>query len=345
MPPINPSGSRFEISSEHSSRSLCGLAGDSGIEVLQFSTPLSDSQFDVLNEEFFSKRPEVEFRAYGFYGQSCDLSFCARMSNVERFRADCLQSAVHVEQIGAMRKLRLLGIGIFDLESFSLLEGVTEELEHLNLGETRSKKPDLAPLGRFKTLRVLGLTGQQKNIEVLRGHSNLEEMWCSVSMPSAALFRSLPKLWSLRLMLGGTRNLAALGGMESLKYLEICRVSRMTDLEFVSSLGGLQHLSLQDLPHIGGLPDLSRMTALRKISLENLKGLRDVSAMEAAPRLEELVHISSRGEPGEYVPLLRGGRLKFARVGFGSVAKNERFERLCGEYGVAYDVNRGFAVV
>jgi hypothetical protein len=87
---------------------------------------------------------------------------------------------------------------------------------------------------------------------------------------------------------------------------------------------GLQYLFLQSLPHITTIPDLSKLRALRRIYLENMKGLKDIAALVKAPGLEELMHCDAKGmEPTQYADLLASKCLKRIFVGFGSSRKNK----------------------
>jgi hypothetical protein len=340
---INRNGRRVVLNPDDSPRTIRMLVADPRIKVLQFAKPLSPGLFEVLNEEFFATRPEVELRAYGFYGEVCDLSFCRLMSNVERFRADCLHDALGIEHICKMARLRLLGIGIWNLESFSFLEDVTDGLQEITLTQTKSKRPDLKPLRRFRSLRKLFLNAQQKDIDVLAGHPSLEDLsLSSIALPSVELVRTLPNLQRLMIMLGGTRNLASLDGMTAIKELELIRISRFTDVSVISSLTGLQHLILRELRRIESLPSLSRLTALRRVTLENLGALMDISGLQRAPALEEIVHISARVAPEDYISILQKDTLRYAFAGFGSKQKNARFREICLASDVTFGVDHRF---
>lgn len=345
MKSINPSGSRVCLEKSDSVFDLLKLVDSQRLKVVQFNEPLPLSLFESLNEELFARRPDVELRAYGFYKGVCDLSFCSRMSNVKRFRADCLQHAIAVEHIAKMPKLESLGLGIFDLTSFAVLEEVNPNISELFLLETRSKKPDLSIIDRFHSLQRLCLVGQQKNIEVLSSLQTLEELTLgSITVQTLRMVRELPLLASLRLTLGGTTNLTDLHGMHTLKYLEIWRILGLEDINVISTLSGLQSLHLQELTRITELPRCNELVNLRRIALDNLKSLTDISALLEASSLSELSHISSKLSPDDYLPLLKSGKLRYAHVGFGCAKKNDYFKLLCKENGVECGVNPDFAI-
>jgi hypothetical protein len=253
-----------------------------------------------------------------------------RLRNVRRFSADCLMQATGVDHIADLDGLEELSIGIYNLEDFDFLKRLPRGLKRLSLAATKSKKPRLDLLSRFQSLTHLYLEGQQRGIEVLSELRNLEDLTLrSVTTESLAYISRLPRLWSLDIKLGGIRNLSAIGGKESIKYLELWQIKGLTDIDVVSSLSGLQFLFLQSLINVSAIPDLSRLYNLRRFRLDNMQGLKDVSAIRHAPALQELQHISAQNiQPEMYKDLMSMPALKYLHVGFGSRKKNEEFNAL-----------------
>jgi protein phosphatase 1 regulatory subunit 7 len=345
MNSINPSGSRICLDKGDSVSDVLKLVDSQPLKVLQFSKPLPQRLLESLNEEFFPRRPDVELRVYGFYGGVCDLSFCSRMLNVRKFRADCLQNATGVEHIPKMQQLESLGLGIYDLDSFKVLEEVNPGVTELFLLETKSKKPDLAAIVGFHSLKRLCLVGQQKNIDVLSSLRTLEDLTLgSITVQSLHMVRALPELSFLRITLGGTNNLSELQNMRTLKYLELWKILGLEDINFISTLTGLQSLFLQELTRITKLPSFNELVNLRRIVLDGLKNLIDISALAGAPSLSELSHLSSKLPIDDYLPLLKTGNLKYANVGFGNIKKNEHLKLLCQENSIVCGVNREFTI-
>ena len=101
----------------------------------------------------------------------------------------------------------------------------------------------------------------------------------------------------------------------------------LSDISVISTLYGLQYVVLQALRHVRSLPDLSRLRSLRRVVLDTMKGLVDVSALEGAPSLEDFIHIAASNiQPAQYEGLLKHPTLKRIAVGFGSDGKNRAFE-------------------
>lgn len=68
----------------------------------------------------------------------------------------------------------------------------------------------------------------------------------------------------------GNSDLSALGGLESLRELELWRIMKLENLDFLCSLKNLEILKLQDLKHIKTLPDLRHLKNLKRIHLDNV---------------------------------------------------------------------------
>ncbi len=321
---------RFEFSGKLTSEEIDGLAANPDVHTLQCSSPVEAPTWDRLNETYFPRRPEVQLRVYGSYSSTCDLSFVTRLQNVRRFSADCLTKAEGVEHLSALVQLEELAIGIYSLENFDFLKTIPSGMKTLSLGPTKSKKPRLDPLVRFQSLRKLFIGGQQQGIEVIAGLNSLEDLTLgSISTPNVEYVSKLPRLWSLRITLGGIKGLSAIQGNEGLKFLELWRVKNLSDISVISSLSGLQFLSLRELRNVKSIPDLSKLTKLRRLWLENMKGLEDVSAIRLAPNLEQFSHIAAQNIPPEkYEDLLHKPSLQQLLVGFGSQKRNKEFEDL-----------------
>ena len=305
------------------------------VKVLQCSSPVPADVWRSLNEEFFSARPDVELRVFGHYSTGCDLGFARDMTNVRRFAADSLHRATNVDAIAGIPQLVSLSLGIFELDDFSVLDLIPPTLTRLALGSTRSKKPDLASVSRFQSLQVLYVEGHNRNIEVVSELPELEDLTLrSITTRDLRHLSPLQRLWSLDIKLGGIRSFAGIDRKESIKYLEIWQVRDLHNVDIVAALPGLQNLFLQSLPHVQTLPALSRSQALRRVVVQNLKGLRDFSALEGAPALEEFALLQGEKQsPEQLLPVLRNPTVRHVSAHFGTDRKNREFARLRAEYG------------
>jgi hypothetical protein len=289
----------------------------------------------LINESFFSLRPDVELRVYGHSSIECDLAFTPRMVNVRRFAADCLTSAKNVGAIAEIPELESLSLGIFELQDFAVLENIQPTLTALSLGATRSKKPHLEALGRFTSLKALYLEGQSNGIDVLGQLPGLEDVTLrSITTADLRYLSPLERLWSLDIKLGGIRSFDGIEGKDTIKYLELWQIRELEHASVVASLPGLQNLFLQSLQRVKGLPRLDECRPLRRLWLENMNGFVDLEPLETAPALEEFALVDGRRQhPQQLVPLLRNPALRRVKAGFGSARKNHAFAKLRETYG------------
>jgi hypothetical protein len=332
---------RVDFDDSVSADDLRELAKQPRLRVLQCSEPVRDAVWSLINEHVSVARPDVQVRVYGHYSSQCDLRFVRLLPNVRRFAADCLRRATGVEAIAGMQGLEALSLGIYELTDFSVLERAAPGLTSLTLGATRSKRLTLTPLSRFRSLRVLYLDGHEKHIEVLSGLPELEDVTLrSITTPDLEFLRHLPKLWSLDIKLGGIRNFKGIEGKDSIAYLELWQVRDLRNIDVVGTLRGLQYLFLQSLPHIEALPRLTELSALRRIIVQNLTGLRDFTAVASAPSLEEFALIQGNKQtPEQLLPVLRNPRVRSVSALFGSYRRNNEFARLRDQHGKG-DVDR-----
>jgi hypothetical protein len=235
-----------------------------------------------------------------------------------------------VDAVAEIPDLESLSLGIFELTDFSCLDGVSPTLTSLRLGATRSKRPSLSPLKKFRSLHTLYVEGHIKDIDVLSDLLELQDVTLrSVTTPDLHYLARLPKLWSLDVKLGGIRGFEGIQGKPSIKYLELWQVRGLRDIDVVGTLPGLQNLFVQSLPHVERFPDLSESAALRRIVVENLKGLSDFTALETAPALEEFALLDGlKQTPMQLLPVLSNPRVRRVSAGFGSDRKNYEFLQL-----------------
>jgi len=338
-----PSG-RVEIVDSLSLQEVDELVSNRNIKYLQFSGPLNSDTYDLLNSSFFSVRPDVQLRCYGFSNQVCDLSFLKMMPNLVDFSADCLHGKViNIESLALLRNLKHLAIGMWELEDLDFLNQVPSHLLSLSIEQSKSAKPDLSVLSRFKELNHLYLEKQTKNIEVISELSKLTKITLrSVSTKDIAYLLPLKKtLMSLEIKLGGLSDLSLLEGFEQLIYLELWQIRGLEDISFISSLTGLEKLKLESLRNVKTLPPLHKLKRLKNIELGNMKGLQDVSTLSEAPVLESFLHWSAENmDLSDYDSLLNSDSLNDIRVFFGSQRKNDEFKKLAMSKG-KIQIDRG----
>jgi hypothetical protein len=327
---------RLEFSDFLSESEIKQIVADKDAKVLQTKKPVKSEVWRLINDKLIKQRSDIEIRIYGHYSEECDLSVLECLSDVKNLSIDCLMDAINIDAMSNLSGLESLSVGIYSLDNFDFLTTIPATLNHLFLGVTKSKKPDLSPLERFTNLKDVYIEGQNKHLEVLgQIHSLKKLVLRSVSPKDISFIRKLNNLWSLDIKLGGIRDLSPLHELDNIKYLELWQVRGLSDISVISSLTGLQYLFLQSLKNVTALPDMSRLHALRRVYLETMKGLTDVSGVFKAPALEEYIHVCAQNmEPEQYSDLLKSKMLKKALFGFGSDKKNTRMYKMMKEKGI-----------
>ncbi|WP_156307615.1 leucine-rich repeat domain-containing protein [Sphingobacterium endophyticum] len=331
---VNKIIGQYEISKGVTKNDLKTLATNPETQSIQFSSPLTEKEIELLEHIVFSKRPDIFLRVYGHYGKNCDLSFIQKIPSLRRISADCLMDAKGVEVFSQLKNLEHLGVGIFNLDNFDFLDNINSNLTELYLHNTRSKKTKINSIQRFEHLNYLYLEGQQKGIEAISNLKKLKKIVLrSISTKNVDYLKNLEHLWSVDIKLGGIKDLSGLTSLKSIKYLELWQVRDLADLSFISKLESLQNLFIQSLKQLTKLPDFSNNNKLRRIYLENLRGLNDLSTLKNAPSLKEFIYVLAENQqPENIIPVLENTSVERVFCKFGSNKKNNRFDGLAQQY-------------
>jgi hypothetical protein len=334
---VNEITGQYQISKGVRKKELEKLASNKKTQSIQFASPLSKTEVELLEKIIFSRRPDISLRVYGHYSENCDLTFIKNIPSLRKFSADCLMEAKGIEVVTELNNLEELGVGIYNLDNFDFLENINPNLKELYLQKTKSKKPKISSISRFTELEYLYLEGQQKGIESINELKKLEKVILrSISTKNVDYLSDLKELWSVDIKLGGTQNFDALTTLPKLKYLELWQIRNLSDLSFVSKLNTLQNLFIQSLKQLDKLPDFKNSVSLKRIYLENLKGLTKLDSLKNAPSLKEFIYVLAENqEPENLIPVLENKNLETVFCKFGSDKKNNRFDQLAKEYNKA----------
>jgi hypothetical protein len=282
---------------------------DERCHVVQFASPLTDIDHANL-AKFLRNYPNVPLRIYGHYNKPVsDLGFLCYYNFLKGFQAD-----------------------VYLLESVEGVEFLPNSLTFFGFGQTKSKKLSLSFLRRFEQLRDLYLESHTKDIEVISNLSRLEQLTLrSISLSDLALLLPLKNLWSLDIKLGGTKDLRLLPQVGKLKYLELWMIRGLQDVNVVGEVVTLQNLFLQALKNVTALPSFRNLRSLRRVTLDTMKGINDLSPVADAPALEELFVVAANQlKPDDFKPFVGHPTLKSATIGLCSVRKNEQAQKLLG---------------
>jgi hypothetical protein len=275
---------------------------------VQFVQPLGDDDHRKLGA-LIATHPHAYLRAYGHDVESLD--FLRHYPRLAGFHAD-----------------------LYELKDFSGLAHLPAGCRYVGLGTTKAKTLDLAVLARVEALEDLQLEGQAKGLAaLLAARPGIKRLALrSITLPDLSTLLPLRALECFELRLGGTKDLALLPRIGSIRYLEIWQVKGLSDLSFLGALRDLQYLFLQSLKNVAALPNLAALKALRRIDLETMSGLADFASVARAPALEVLYLIAMNHLKDVAVlrPFVGHPTLKCARLGLGSLRRNAAAAALLG---------------
>jgi len=330
---INRGSGHYNISTGFEETDLRALAVDSSTKYIQFSTPLSNDEIDLLERIIFSQRQDIALRIFGHYSTACDLAFLERIPSLRKVSIDCLIEATGINTVTKLKNLETLAVGILDLDNFDFLEKINPNIKELVLYHTRSKKPNIEGIERFENLEYLYLEGQQNGINAIRKLKDLKKIVLrSISTPNIDYLEGLKHLWSVDIKLGGIKSFEALKNLPSIKYLELWQVRGLSDLSFISALLSLQNLFIQSLKQVTALPDLSTSKLLRRISLESMSGLTDVTSLKDVPNLKEFIIWDGSQNADVFLPVFENPTVESVCGFLGSAKRNNRFAELARQY-------------
>jgi hypothetical protein len=329
------SKSRVNISPGISKVELKKIASNVDTSIVQFYENLSEKDFHNLEEYVFRQRPEIELRVFGHYSTECDLKFLKKFPSLRKLSADCLMNAKNVDYVISLENLEELSIGIYNLISFDFLNDINPNLKKISLAKTASKKPTIKSLSRFKQLEYLYLEGQTNGIEEIKHLKNLQKIVLrSITTKNLNFLSGLYKLWSVDIKLGGIKDFSALVNLPDIKYLELWQINKLADISFISELISLQNLYIQSLRNVETLPNFDKNKKLRRIYLENMKGLKDLKSLRNATALEDFIYVMAQNvNPQDLMPVIENENVKKVFAAFGSTFKNDTFNNLAQKSG------------
>jgi len=230
--------------------------------VVQFEQPLSPDQLRRAGE-LLAGRAEVELYVHG--RASRDLDF--------------------LEWFPGLRRLHL---SLWELEDIGGIDAVAAGLETFTFAPTR-RRFSLRFLEAAPALEQLFLAGHDKDISVISSLSRIASLGLSrITLPDLALLIPLRRLKSLKVLLGGTRNLRSLADLEALEDLFLMRITGLSDLGVLAELAGLATLRLDWMRNVTSLPSFARLARLEWVNLDTMKGLTDLAPIASAPALRRL---------------------------------------------------------
>ncbi len=254
------------------------IADDPKIKFIQISKSLPRQAY-VAIDKILEKREDMHFRIYGLYGDAkFDLSCLYLLKHLKHLTLDVhlreRQDMFDLDVLTELENLQTLRLALFDLRDYSFIKNLSSDIKELFISADTMGGGvvfDCAWLPRYRKLKTLYLGKKaRKHIESIAEIERLENFTLrGIKLKDFEFLRG-NKLNSLSIHFCGMNDLTSLTGYDSLKTLELWRITKLEDISFISTLSGLERLSLRDLSHITTLPDLSVLKNLREVILDNV---------------------------------------------------------------------------
>ena len=272
------------------------IAQNNRIQWIQIDKNLPESAYREI-DRILERRPDLYFRIFGIgtYGnETFDLSVLSLMPHLSKIRIDGHlekdKKAVNPEYLCELRNLKGVHLTLFDRLDYGFVKDLSADLEELILyADTMGKTVqfDCEWLLKYQKLRTLFLGKRaKKHLESINRIASLKSLSLNGIKVGDFAFLKEINLDSFALLWCGNNDLTALGDLISLRNLELWRIMKLDNLDFIKSLVNLESLKLQDLKHIRTLPDLSKLTQLTDIQINNVP--IDLETLDESVR--KLVH-------------------------------------------------------
>lgn len=266
------------------------IVQDRRIRYIQVSGELPEEAYQVI-DGILERRQDLYFRIYGIgRDRTFDLSVLEQMPHLSRVRIDARlkenKTAVNAEYLCRLPGLKGLHLDLFDCRDYGFVKELSPDLEELVLFADTMQgtvRFDCEWLLSYKKLRSLYLGKKaKKNLESIGRMPQLKSLSLRGIKVADFEFLQALSLESFALLWCADTGLSGLGKLESLRTLELWRIMKLDNLDFICSLVNLETLKLQDLKHVTTLPDLSRLPKLRDIQIDNVP--IDLNTLDASAK-------------------------------------------------------------
>ena len=254
------------------------IVHDERIKWIQISEKLPMQGYRMI-DSILERREDLYFRIFHIIdGNTFDISFFNDMPHLTRVWLDAHlredKHAVNYEYLCELPNLKGLHLDLFDCRDYSFINNLSPKLEELIMfadSMSGTVKFDCKWLLQYKELQSLYLGKKaKKNLECISQIPKLRNLSLRGIKVEDFRFLKALHLESFALLWCSNTALSGLGELQSLRELELWRIMKLDNLDFISTLVNLETLKLTDLKHITTLPDLSGLKKLANIKIDNV---------------------------------------------------------------------------
>ena len=166
------------------------------------------------------------------------------------------------------------------------------EKNHMGLTITKGKigASSLDFLRDFTHLESLSVYNYSKGIKVISNLTNLKEVaLCGISIKDVDFLASLPNLEYLWFQGTRLKSYESFCKLKQLKAINFFLSRTIEDIDFLSEMTSLQYIGFTDCSKISSFPDLTDLDKLRRVYLDNVNRLEDITGLSKAPNIESII--------------------------------------------------------
>jgi hypothetical protein len=210
-------------------------------------------------------------------------------------------------------------LAAFDFKDFEQLNLIPPGVSELSIDATNSTRLSLSFLSKFTNLKWLYLEKQKRDIEVISDLRGLEDLSLrSITMPDLSFIGNTQNLKSLRLALGGTKNLDLLPDFKILEKLDLWAINKISNIDRIAYCTSLNKIELDQLSNVEQVKSFKNLVNLESLSLCRMKRLQSLQWLADAPNLKKFsITETTHLEPEAFLPLTESKSLQAASIYIG----------------------------
>lgn len=210
-------------------------------------------------------------------------------------------------------------LAAFDFKDFEQLNLIPSGVSELSIDATNSSRLSLSLLSEFTNLKHLYLEKQKRNIEAISELQGLESLSLrSITMPDLSFIGNTQSLRSLRIALGGTKNLTLLPDFRALEKLDLWAINKISNIDNIADCTSLNKIELDQLSNVEQVKSFKNLVNLESLSLCRMKRLQSLQWLADAPNLKKLsITETTHLEPEAFLPLTKTKSLQAASIYIG----------------------------
>lgn len=305
------------------------------IKYIQISKEIPQHILEMINSVILSERSDIQFRIYGFYGVECNLSFLEGLTNVVDLSIGEMKSVINLDVIGKLVNLQRLRVYLDKLDDISFLSKLNSNLISLMIGTgLNNSNLDIGIIEKYKELESLFLYKINYGYNSLKNMRALKSLTINACNINEFSFLEETTINNLSIGMMNNSDFSSLYGNRKIRKLELQRLSRLSNLDILSSLPNLEYCNISNNNHIEKVPNMRECDGIKELIFDCIKKLSDISELIYIPNIERIEMYQLKLVDLLVIEeILKKSSLKKLICTTGSIKKDKQIKELIVEYG------------